>query len=152
MKSRKHFNYEPYIQDLAKYMAKRMTLKPFPKIKLSNKTQANLFIRTAFYDYGNSCITIYVKDRHPKDVLRSLAHELVHHSQNITGKMENGMIDTERVADGNDFLNALEEEAYMKGNMLFREWTETVDDCIIKDTVISPHMKKKFVLKEKKRR
>lgn len=152
MKNKKHFNYEPYIQDLSKFMSKSITLKPFPKIKLSNKTQANLFIRTAFYDYNNNCITIYVKDRHPKDVLRSLAHELIHHYQNLTGKMVDGEINTERVADGNEFLNALEAEAYMKGNMLFRQWTETVDDCIIKDSVISPHMKKKFVLKEKKKR
>ena len=34
--------------------------------------------KTGFYDPQAESITIYVSNRHPKDILRSLSHELVH--------------------------------------------------------------------------
>ena len=38
--------------------------------------------KTAYYEPSKSVVTLYVDGRHPKDILRSLAHELVHHTQN----------------------------------------------------------------------
>ena len=34
-------------------------------------------------------ITIYVDGRHPKDIMRSFSHELVHHNQNENGEFAN---------------------------------------------------------------
>ena len=42
--------------------------------------------KTGFYDPDGNSITIFVDKRHPKDIMRSLSHELVHHTQNCDGK------------------------------------------------------------------
>jgi hypothetical protein len=53
---------------------------PF-KIKLTNQRDQDL-ITYAFYDKSKKIMKIYTGNRGLADVLRSLAHELVHHLQN----------------------------------------------------------------------
>ena len=80
--------------------------------------------KTAHYDPSNSTVTVYVDKRHPKDVLRSISHELVHHAQNLRGDLNAGAME-EGYAQEDDHLRKMEEEAYRKGNMVFRDWTDT---------------------------
>ena len=42
----------------------------------------------AYYNPSNGDVKVYCKDRGLADVLRSIAHELIHHQQNETGKLE----------------------------------------------------------------
>ena len=44
---------------------------------------------TAVYNNSNSSVTVYIKNRAIVDILRSLAHEMVHHKQNQRGDLEN---------------------------------------------------------------
>ena len=44
---------------------------------------------TAVYDNANSTIKVYIKNRAIVDILRSLAHEMVHHKQSQEGKLDN---------------------------------------------------------------
>ena len=44
--------------------------------------------KTAYYDPAEKLIVLYVTNRHPKDVLRSFSHELVHHAQNCRGDLD----------------------------------------------------------------
>lgn len=122
------FNYEPYVRSLVKFMVKHgFTLKPLPKIVMSKLKQEGLFITTGSYDYETSKVTLYINDRHPKDVLRSLAHELIHHKQNIEGRIPDDLTaPTELTQD--EKLGPLEMEAYLKGNIAFRSWTELYND------------------------
>ena len=59
-------------------------------------------VTTAYYDIVNHRTCVYIKDRAIMDVMRSLAHEMVHHQQNerglLTGNAEDG-------ADGSDIEN-----------------------------------------------
>ena len=57
--------------------------------------------------------------RHPKDVLRSFSHEMIHREQDNEGRLN--QITTTNVNE-DDYLKQLEEEAYLKGNMNFRKW------------------------------
>ena len=43
---------------------------------------------TAYYDIVNRVICVYIKDRAIMDVMRSVAHELVHHHQNEKGQLK----------------------------------------------------------------
>lgn len=52
---------------------------------------SNVLGKTAYYNIGNSEIVLYVDGRHLKDMLRSFAHELVHHMQNCEHKFTNDM-------------------------------------------------------------
>lgn len=76
---------------------------------------------TAHYDFGNNTISVYTTARHPKDIMRSVAHELVHHKQNCDGKFEGQIAESDYIQK-NQHLRSLEEEAFSKGNLLFRDW------------------------------
>ena len=65
---------------------------------------------------------LYTMGRHPKDVLRSLAHELIHHHQNLNGELDGLELGTDTTAD--EKLRALEEITYAEGNILFRSWED----------------------------
>ena len=118
------FEYKPYIKSLINYMYRNgYTEKPFPKIILNNKKQSGLFIKTGAYIPEDKEILLYINQRHPKDVLRSLAHELIHHKQYIDGRLDYNKIgDSKIISD--DYVVPFEEEAFLKGNMVFRAWTE----------------------------
>ena len=76
--------------------------------------------KTAYYNPSDYSVTIYVDNRHPKDIMRSLNHELVHHTQNCAGKFENLGPTEEGYAQSNPYLREMEEEAYK--DMTFRDW------------------------------
>lgn len=80
---------------------------------------------TAHYNPDSMEVTVYTSGRHPKDVLRSVAHELVHHRQNCQGKMDNTGPTEPGYAQNDSHLRGLEEEAYLDGNMCFRDWEDT---------------------------
>lgn len=60
--------------------------KPF-RVKLAQNRDEDL--RTyAYYNPSNGDIKVYCKQRGLADVLRSIAHELIHHQQNQNGKLQ----------------------------------------------------------------
>lgn len=92
------------------------------------KNSVDPLCRTGGYDQENEAITIYVTDRHPKDILRSLAHELLHHVQKCEGMMDGH--DMSVTANPNyimhdKFLKDVEADAFKRGNITFREWEAT---------------------------
>ena len=78
----------PLIDDLVGNIQKTMNIKSLPALTLMDDPQnsEDLLGKTAYYDPGNKVITVYVTNRHPKDIMRSLAHEMIHHSQNERGE------------------------------------------------------------------
>ena len=60
--------------------------KPY---KLTLTTNKDGIRTTAVYNNSNSSVTVYIKNRAIVDILRSLAHEMVHHKQNQRGDLEN---------------------------------------------------------------
>ena len=56
-----------------------------PKLILrKDEENANmLFGKTAYYDPSSQTIVVYITNRHPKDILRSFCHEIIHHVQKI---------------------------------------------------------------------
>lgn len=114
------------IDSLMNFISKKIKVKPFPKIIIDDSEQDGLFIKTGYYLPDDKSITIFTKDRHPKDCLRSFAHEMIHHWQNLNKPDLNwgsgGNLEDDSV------LRKIEAEAYLKGNILFREWTEAVKD------------------------
>lgn len=101
-----------------------LNVYPFPDIELNWDEQDGLFIKTGYYLPGEKKVVLFCKDRHPKDILRSYAHEMIHHMQNLNGDDLN--FSSEDDVKDNDKLEKLESEAYLKGNIYFRKWTEYV--------------------------
>ncbi len=70
-----------------KFVKEELSLtQPF-KVKLVNQRDDDLKTY-AYYDVSNGTVKVYCKDRGLADVLRSIAHELIHHHQNQGGKLE----------------------------------------------------------------
>jgi len=112
----------PYIVSLTKYMYDQgLPIDPAPEIEFieDEDNAKNPLGKTAYYDPNNKSIALYTTGRHPKDILRSFAHEMIHHCQNMEGRL--GDIHTTNVNE-DDYLKELEREAYERGNMAFREW------------------------------
>lgn len=146
-KNKKHFNYEPYIKSLAEFIAKQYKVRPFPKIKISNRNQGDdeVFIKTGYYEPQERLVMLFARGRHPKDVLRSFAHEMIHHYQNLEGRLTNDSYSGQEIIN-DDRLMKLEEEAYLKGNIVFRSWTETMQKQV--ESEPTEHMRKLIKLNE----
>ncbi len=88
-----------------------------------------MFGKTGFYNPETKTIVLFIDGRHPKDILRSFAHELVHHEQECLGKNKN--LDLELTskdpayATNNKGLREMEREAFEKGNLIFRDWCDS---------------------------
>jgi hypothetical protein len=103
-----------------------LNIKPLPKVKfISNDKEnaSNLLGKTAYYNPADKSITLYTMDRHPKDVLRSFSHEMIHHMQNLEGRLNN--ITTTNTNEDGD-LPELEREAYELGNVTLRKWEDSI--------------------------
>ena len=99
-----------------------LNLEPLPDIIFiedDKKNADNILGRTAYYDPNTKCVTLYTHSRHPKDILRSYAHEMIHHMQNLEGRIQG--IEGHNINE-DEYLKELELEAYSKGNMCFRSW------------------------------
>ena len=121
--------YKKFIPELTQYMYENgMNIKPFPKVKFINDDEVNAndpLGMTAYYDPANTTIVLYTMGRHSKDILRSFAHEMVHHEQNLNNAIGNGIIKTTNTLE-DDYLEQIEREAYEKGNIMLRNWTDSL--------------------------
>lgn len=120
------FDFAPKIASILEYMLDQgMNITPLPEVKVRyDENEAdNFFGKTAYYDPNNQEVVLYAMGRHPKDVCRSFAHEMIHHMQNIEGRL--GNIQTTNTNE-DDHLQKIEDEAYLEGNRVFRNWEDGV--------------------------
>ena len=104
-----------------------MKLEPLPTVQMIHDDYENgedLFGNTAYYNPGNNSVILFTYGRHPKDILRSYAHELVHVHQNMEDRLTGLGANTDVNQD--DHLEQIEREAYETGNIMFRSWTDSI--------------------------
>ncbi len=95
-----------------------------PQIKLNHEEQSDPLCTTAHYQPDNKCITLYTNGRHIKDILRSFYHELIHHVQNLEGRLGKNIDTDEGYAQRDEYMRDLEKEAYLYGNIHFRDFED----------------------------
>ena len=129
---------------------------PYAKKRLGFDQNARVILRkdlenaknplgmTGHYDPGNYTIVLYTANRHPKDILRSFAHELTHHAQNCRGEFEGGIAGEEGYAQNNPHLRTMELEAY-RASILVRDWEDKIK-------IGGTHMSQKITVTEKQLR
>ncbi len=117
-----------HIQSLYPFAQKRLGFNRPPRIFFAQDKEnaENVLGKTAFYDPENFSITLYTTGRHPKDILRSLAHELVHHTQNCRGDLGGHIASESGDAQNDAHLREMEREAYEQGNLCFRDWEDSI--------------------------
>jgi hypothetical protein len=79
--------------------------------------------KTGYYNPDKASITIFTTGRLLKDIMRSLGHELIHHKQHCKKPFQHDNT-PEGYAQKDKILRRKEKEAYLFGNMLFRDWED----------------------------
>jgi len=99
-------------KEFVKFTVKELGLKSLPKsIKFEGDDYSAHHLTFGTYNPSTDEIVVVKGQRHPIDVLRTLAHELVHHKQREDGQELNG-------EDGSDTEN----EANAKAGELMRKF------------------------------
>lgn len=119
-------NNKKYFDSLLIFLKKKLKITKPVKITFEEdkNNSKEVLGRTGGYINEQYKIHIFVTDRHIKDVMRSLAHEMVHHRQNIRGEFKEKEPTIHGYAQKNPHLRKMEKEAYLKGNMIFRDWED----------------------------
>ena len=127
-------DYKQMIQDLTDYMIEKgRNIEPLPKVEFvdGDTENAKEFLgKTAYYDPNTQTIVLYTEGRHPKDIVRSFSHEMVHHTQFLEDRL--GDIQTTDTTK-DDNLDQIEQEANLVGTMTFRNWTDSINEKKNKD-------------------
>ena len=128
----KDIDIEGKIIQLTQHMLdKGYNIEPLPSVEFvdGDSENAREFLgKTAYYNPETQTIVLYTEGRHPKDIVRSFAHEMIHHIQNLEGRL--GNITTTNTQE-DDHLNNIEAEANLKGTMTFRNWTDSLNEVIV---------------------
>ena len=116
-----------YLNEFLPFSKEKMNYDRPVKIRfVSDQTNAgDVLGKTAHYNPSIDEIAVYVDERHPKDIMRSISHELVHHSQNCRGEFDGTTtLGEQPYMQTSEHLNEMEREAYEVGNMTFRIWED----------------------------
>lgn len=113
------------LRALTAYLVKHLGIQELPRLKFisSKKNADDMLGITGYYDNEAKQIVIYITDRHPKDVLRSYSHEMVHRLQDEHGNLHPHSNDPQ-YAQHDQHLRKMEMEAYLLGNILFRDFCD----------------------------
>ena len=116
---------------LAWYMQNQgINLQPYPSVALRNDPaqDQDYLGKTGYYEPNERKVVVYTAGRHIKDILRSFAHELIHHNQNLEGQlsMGEGTADDPQYAQNDPHMRKMEEDANLRGNMALRDWTDGI--------------------------
>ena len=126
IKNLSNLKIDKEIHSLVNFAKNRLKFKRPPTIFLNHdkRNSQKVLAKTGYYDPETMEIHIYTTGRHPKDILRSVAHELVHHLQNEKGKLDNAGYSGKGYAQKNPHLRNMEREA--NDPMLFRDWEDSL--------------------------
>ena len=119
---------EPHVNGMYDHFAQKYGFKKPPVVIFDSdpSNQSNVLGKTAYYDPNTLEIHVYTDGRHPKDMLRSIAHELIHHRQNLEGRLNVGGYHGEGYYLKNEELKKLEQEAMKDGNETLREYEDNL--------------------------
>lgn len=109
-----HKEFSPMADGFVSFASERLGLKTKPKVSYKAEDGSNSF---GGYNPSTQEIVLKTKNRHPMDIFRTLAHELVHHKQNEDGRIKD-------VAKEGATGSPIEDEANSMAGRLMRWYAE----------------------------
>jgi dephospho-CoA kinase len=97
----------PMLDSFVSFASDKLGLKSMPNIRY--KTEDDDYNSFAAYNPSSNELSIHTMNRHPMDIFRSIAHELVHHKQNEDGRL--GKDIAKEGTTGSDIENEANSEA-----------------------------------------
>ena len=118
--------YKKIFGELYQYAKDKFDIQQAPKLHLrkDEENAEEIFGRTAYYEPEKQTIVIFITNRHPKDILRSFCHEMIHHIQNERGDLNMGDSSSPTYAQDDKHMRNMEKEAYLEGNLLLRDFED----------------------------
>jgi hypothetical protein len=114
--------------DFIRFAAKDLELDSLPKFDFVFDSKESMKNRSfGGYAPGHEHITITVKNRHIMDVCRTLAHELVHYSQDLKNELEDD--------DAGTTGSPQENEANARAAVIMRNWGKLHPDYFSKESI-----------------
>ena len=97
----------PMLDAFVSFASKHLGIKSLPNVRY--KTGDDDYNSFAAYNPSSNELSVHTMNRHPMDIFRSVAHELVHHKQNEDGKL--GKDIAKEGSTGSDIENEANSEA-----------------------------------------
>lgn len=119
--SRKDFT--SHLNSFLDFCCDKLSIKDKPSLKFKEPTDQGEQPSFAAYSPGAREVHVMSKNRHPMDIFRSVAHELVHHKQNEEGRI--GKDIAKEGATGSD----IENEANSRAGELMRWYGKANPSC-----------------------
>lgn len=119
--SRKEF--DGHLKSFIDFTCDKLGILEKPLLKYKEPTDQGEQPSFAAYSPGSKEVYVMTKNRHPMDVFRSVAHELVHHKQNEEGRI--GKDTKKEGATGSD----IENEANARAGELMRWYGKANPQC-----------------------
>lgn len=115
-----HEAFRPEMNKFVDFASGLLDLKTVPNIQFTSPDGS----QPSFGGYNPSTkeIVLHTKSRHPMDIFRTLAHELVHHKQNEDGRLGDLSVDG---ATGSD----IENEANSMAGVVMRKYGKSAPDA-----------------------
>ena len=101
-----HEKFGPMLDTFVQFASNKLGIKSLPTHELKKDEMATSF---AAYNPSDKHMIVVTKNRHPMDIYRSVAHELVHHKQNEDGRL--GKDISKEGATGSDIENEANSDA-----------------------------------------
>ena len=119
----------PILLDFIRFAAKDLELDSLPKFDFVFDSKRSINQKSfGGYAPGDEHITITVKHRHIMDVCRTLAHELVHYSQDLKNELEDD--------DAGSTGSPQENEANARAAVIMRNFGKAFPDMFGKESII----------------
>ena len=109
-----HKQFGPMMDSFVSFASDHLGIKSLPKIRYKDVNDD--FSSFGAYNPHSKEIVLQTKNRHPMDVFRTLAHELVHHWQK-----ENGLIGKDVAKEGSTG-SKVENKANAEAGVILRHW------------------------------
>lgn len=119
----------PILLDFIRFAAKDLELNSLPKFDFVFDSAGSMERRSfGGYAPGEEHITITVKNRHIMDVCRTLAHELVHYSQDLKDELADD--------DAGSTGSPQENDANARAAVIMRNFGKAYPDMFGKEAIV----------------
>ena len=118
----------PMLDSFVSFASDKLGLKSMPTVRY--KTNDDDYNSFAAYNPSSNELSICTANRHPMDIFRSVAHELVHHKQNEDGRLGKD------IAKEGETGSDIENEANAEAGKIMRWFAKSNPDMFSKSYVV----------------
>jgi cytidyltransferase-like protein len=118
----------PMLDSFVSFASDKLGLKSMPSVRY--KTDDDSYNSFAAYNPSSNELSISTANRHPMDIFRSVAHELVHHKQNEDGRLGKD------IAKEGETGSDIENEANAEAGKIMRWFAKSNPDMFGKSFVV----------------